>query len=444
LRKHVLGNKSDISGLPLTENMIYFVDNLPGEISQVLDKISTSGGGVWIVGGAVRDAAMGLIPADIDLATDLMPERLIEIFPDAIKTGVAFGTVTLKSGTYLLQTTTLRVDGEYHDGRRPDSVEWNLSLHQDLKRRDFTINSMAIDVARRRYYDPNGGMEDIAQKVIRCVGNSRLRINEDALRILRAYRFLSQISSANWRLDISLSRVIEDCSYLINELSKERVWQELSKILGSKKANKTLQIMHNDGVLSVIFGWENRHNEKLFLALEDATELDATALFVLLNYHLNEIDLERICKQLKLSNNDRRKIVHFNTLARTIPKHEVEDLRLHRHLAGSDWEQIAMLRYIFCQHNIDKKFSHTDSSNVNAILESLRKLPPLAFNKPIFDGNWLMTVTNISQGEKLGRLIEWLFRIQIENDLQTLPEIESYLVKIQWQNSDFSQWPRLI
>ena len=91
--------------------MIYFVDNLPGEISQVLDKISTSGGGVWIVGGAVRDAAMGLIPADIDLATDLMPERLIEIFPDAIKTGVAFGTVTLKSGTYLLQTTTLRVDG---------------------------------------------------------------------------------------------------------------------------------------------------------------------------------------------------------------------------------------------------------------------------------------------------------------------------------------------
>ena len=96
-----------------------------------------NGGGAWIVGGAVRDAFMGYMPTDIDLATDLIPDKLLSIFPDAIQTGVLFGTITIKSGQFQYQTTTLRTDGDYFDSRRPADVKWNLSLFEDLKRRDF-------------------------------------------------------------------------------------------------------------------------------------------------------------------------------------------------------------------------------------------------------------------------------------------------------------------
>ena len=205
MRSHVFGNEADIEGLPLTAEMSLFVDNLPSEISNVLDEIAENGGGAWIVGGAVRDASMGLNASDIDLATDLRPEQLLKIFPSAIETGVAFGTITVTSGDYFLQTTTLRIDGEYNDARRPESVQYELSLEKDLKRRDFTINAMAIDVARRRYYDPSNGMLDIKNRIIRSVGNPHKRINEDALRILRAFRFLGQMEQSDWRLEEQLS-----------------------------------------------------------------------------------------------------------------------------------------------------------------------------------------------------------------------------------------------
>ena len=187
--EHILGNESDVKGLPLTNEMSQFVDRLPTQLIDVLNKIAVNGGGVWIVGGAVRDASMGLNPSDVDLATDLTPSELLSIFPDAIETGVLFGTINIKSGTYLFETTTLRTDGEYVDSRRPNEVQWTLSLMEDLRRRDFTINSMAIDVARKTYYDPHNGLNDIQSKIIRCVGNPQKRINEDALRIERQTRY---------------------------------------------------------------------------------------------------------------------------------------------------------------------------------------------------------------------------------------------------------------
>ena len=116
-----------VYGVPLPDNLSKFVDKIPIELSFVLDKISEHGG-VWIVGGAVRDAAIGVFPDDIDLATDLLPEKILNIFPNSIETGVAFGTVTVKSGKYLFQITTLRTDGKYLDNRRPESVIWNNSL----------------------------------------------------------------------------------------------------------------------------------------------------------------------------------------------------------------------------------------------------------------------------------------------------------------------------
>ncbi|MEC8313124.1 MAG: CCA tRNA nucleotidyltransferase [Candidatus Thermoplasmatota archaeon] len=443
LREHILGNEADINGLPLTENMMNFVNSLSPEISEVLDKISSSGGGVWIVGGAVRDAAMGLSPSDIDLATDLRPEKLLEIFPTAIETGVAFGTITVKTKSFLVQTTTLRTDGEYHDGRRPDSVEWKLSLNEDLKRRDFTINSMAIDVARRTYYDPNNGMDDLGNTTIRCVGNPVKRINEDALRILRAYRFQGQFEVMDWKLEGNLSIAIRDYSFLIDDLSKERVWQELSKILASKKAHEILINMLEDGVLNIVFNWGKRSNNKLTSALKLNFQIDAAATFVLLNYQLNLPDLKNMCKRLKLSNAEIKNILHSSKIARKIPETNPGYLRLYRYLAGDRWEQIIRLARIFCQFNMESSFASIEPDYFASIEISLHKLPTLTHDQQLVDGNWIMSNTGLTQGEKLGRLKQWLFRLQVEYDLQNVSDISAQLAKIQWQNSDFTLWPKL-
>ena len=443
LREHVSGNEADINGLPLTENMSNFVNSLSPEISEVLDKISSSGGGVWIVGGAVRDAAMGLSPSDIDLATDLRPEKLLEIFPTAIETGVAFGTITVKTNSFLLQTTTLRTDGEYKDGRRPDSVEWKLSLNEDLKRRDFTINSMAIDVARGTYYDPNNGMDDLRNKTIRCVGNPVKRINEDALRILRAYRFQGQIEVMDWKLEGNLSIAIRDYSYLIDDLSKERVWQELSKILASKKAHKILINMLEDGVLNIVFNWRKRSSNKLTSALRVDLQIDAAATFVLLNYQLNLPELKNMCKRLKLSNAEIKDILHSSKIARKIPETNTRYLRLYRYLAGERWEQIIRLARIFCQFKMESNFASIEPDYFANIEIALNKLPVLTHHQQLVDGNWIMSNTGLTRGEKLGRLKEWLFRLQVEYDLQNISDISAQLATIQWQNSDFTLWPKL-
>ena len=440
---HIPGNESDVKGFPLTYDMSQFVDSLPAELIDVLNKIATNAGGVWIVGGAVRDASIGLKPKDIDLATDLNPDEIKAIFPDAIETGVSFGTVTIKSGIYLFQTTTLRTDGKYIDSRRPNEVKWNLSLIEDLNRRDFTINSMAIDVARRTYYDPHNGLSDINDKIIRCVGNPQKRINEDALRILRAYRFLGQIDGDDWQLEIHLNDVMVDSSYLLKELSSERIWQELSKILSFSKSREVLVKMLSDGILKIIFQWQNFETSKLVLALENSEELDYITMFVLLNYHLGYVKIDELCKSLKLSRKDMKDIMFTFTNALIVPLQNEKYLRLYRHILGPKCHQILSLSKTFCKFKLHSNFNDTDVNYFDQIISLLEKLPENKHDKQLIDGNWLMRETKLGQGQKLGRLKEWLFRIQIENNLIDVSEISSHLAKIQWQNGYCESWPRM-
>ena len=441
--EHILGNESDVKGLPLTNEMSQFVDRLPTQLIDVLNKIAVNGGGVWIVGGAVRDASMGLNPSDVDLATDLNPDDILGIFPDAIETGVSFGTITIKSGIFLYQTTTLRTDGEYIDSRRPNKVKWNMSLMEDLKRRDFTINSMAIDVARRTYYDPHNGLNDIKNNIIRCVGNPQKRINEDALRILRAYRFLGQMGGKNWQLEKDLSDVMVANSYLLEELSSERIWQEMSKILSFSKSGKILLRMLSDGILKIIFQWNNFETSKLVLALENSSQFELITMFVLLNYHLDLEAIDELCKSLKLSRKDTREIIFTFTNALIVPSKNEKYLRLYRYILGAKHRQIISLSKTLCKFKLHQNFIDIDHNYFDEILSLLADLPKNKHEKQIIDGNWLMRETNLGQGQKLGRLKEWLFRIQVENNLTDVSEITLHLAKIQWQNADFDSWPRM-
>ncbi|MEC7177973.1 MAG: hypothetical protein VXW28_01620 [Candidatus Thermoplasmatota archaeon] len=439
----ILGNESDVEGYPLTDNMTKFVDELPIELIELLNKIALNGGGAWIVGGAVRDAFMGYMPTDIDLATDLIPDKLLSIFPDAIQTGVSFGTITIKSGQFQYQTTTLRTDGDYLDSRRPADVKWNLSLFEDLKRRDFTINSMAIDVARRRYYDPHDGVDDIKNKIIRSVGNAHKRIDEDALRILRAYRFLGQIEGENWQLESELRTAMKDNSFKIDELSKERTWEELNKILAFNNSGEILIEMMYDGILTIIFQWQHIEYGNLSSALSDSNNLDYISKFVLLNQQLGLEGIKQLCKSLKLSNNDLKNILFTYTNSLIIPQKSESYLRLYRHIIGDRWREVLSLSKVICKHRLNNNFDELNDDYFDQIISLIVDLPENKIPSQLIDGNWLMKTTNIGQGQKLGRLKEWLYRIQVENDLTNISDINRYLAKIQWQNSDFKSWPRM-
>jgi len=156
-------------------------------LSEVLNALTKEGFGVWVVGGAVRDAILGINPHEFDLTTNARPDEVKAIFKDHIPTGEKFGTITVRSGEEFFEVTTLRTEGSYGDGRRPDEVEWGDSLTVDLSRRDFTMNAMAFDVARELLHDPFDGRNDLDRGVLRAVGEASRRLSEDGLRIMRAY-----------------------------------------------------------------------------------------------------------------------------------------------------------------------------------------------------------------------------------------------------------------
>ena len=158
------GNLADVAGVDVTDSLSTLLASIPDELSECADRVAAAGGGMWLVGGAVREAVLGRPPKDWDVAVDLEPKAMMELFPDAIPTGMKYGTVTLRAGELLVEATTLRGDGNYGDGRRPDSVSYTKSLSRDLARRDFTFNSMAVDLARRLLHDPFEGRIDLSAR----------------------------------------------------------------------------------------------------------------------------------------------------------------------------------------------------------------------------------------------------------------------------------------
>ena len=159
------------------------------EAAAVLKNLETAGYEAYLVGGCVRDLLRGETPADWDIATSALPEQTMALFRgDALPTGLQHGTVTVRRGGMSFEVTTYRLDGTYADCRHPDSVTFTPSLFEDLQRRDFTVNAMAMSRAGV-LQDPFGGQEDLHSGVLRCVGAPRQRFSEDALRILRALRF---------------------------------------------------------------------------------------------------------------------------------------------------------------------------------------------------------------------------------------------------------------
>ena len=205
----------------------------------LLDALHGAGHAAYAVGGCVRDSLLGLDPHDWDLCTSARPEQVMALFGEekCIPTGLQHGTVTVKQGGRLYETTTFRTEGAYSDGRHPDAVCFVPDVREDLARRDFTINAMAYS-AEEGLIDPFGGRDDLAAHLVRAVGEPERRFEEDALRILRLYRFAARFGFA---IDPATGAAAQALGPHLDCVSAERIQEELLKLLAAPRPGSYLE-----------------------------------------------------------------------------------------------------------------------------------------------------------------------------------------------------------
>lgn len=212
--------------------------NLPPQVKTVIDILAAEGFNTFVVGGCVRDSVMGKTPFDWDVSTQAKPAEIARAFRGnkVIETGIKHGTLTVVLDGLSMEITTFRIDGAYTDNRRPDTVEFTHDLLLDLSRRDFTINALAYS-PKDGIIDGFGGMADIENKIIRCVGSPDARFGEDALRILRALRFASVL---DFEIEPATAQSILQNRNLLKHIAAERIQAELLKLLRGKAVERIL------------------------------------------------------------------------------------------------------------------------------------------------------------------------------------------------------------
>jgi len=393
---------------------------------RVLERLSQRGQ-AWIVGGWVRDRLQGLNPTEMDIATNLHPDIVSQLFDKTIPVGAAFGTILVldEESDKSWEVTTLRCDGTYGDGRRPDDVEFGDDIIEDLARRDFTINAMAVDPINGEIIDEFGGLEDLNAGIIRAVGNSHDRIREDGLRIMRAFRFLDSSDLGTRVLDEDLQVAITENLHMLGKVSSERKWAELSRILQGINNIEVTQLMHSFGVLNQVIPETN------FARIERFSGSPLVNLAILCSKdNRSGIDLANHLKQtLRLSNEEASTIRFLHDLQISDLSHEISSLRRFN-AALSDSMKKEVMEYF---GDIGAEFIEA-SSNVQ---------PNSVGNKPLIDGEKLMKVTGLEAGIRLGRLKGWLHRRQIEENLSEVDEVISMLDTLDWESEDPESWPAL-
>jgi len=235
--------------------------NIPLEVIDIANKLKSAGYKAYLVGGCVRDLLIGRVPKDWDIATNAKPEEVQGLFSNSIYEN-SFGTVAVKTNSpdetlNIIEITTFRLEGKYTDKRHPDEIKFAKTIEEDLSRRDFTINAIALDPSGLSLLDPKGresidpynGQKDIRAKLIRCVGNSNERFNEDALRLMRAVRFAMEL---NFNIEEDTKLSINKNAKLLSFIAKERVKDELIKIIMSENASKGIQMLEDTGLMEYV------------------------------------------------------------------------------------------------------------------------------------------------------------------------------------------------
>ena len=408
----------------------------------VLDRLGEEGD-VWIVGGWVRDRIAGKDSEDLDLATNLIPSEVKSAFPKSIMVGEEFGTVLVrvedsKGRDFQCEVTTLRKDGGYTDGRRPDNVTFGNDIAEDLARRDFTINAMAIEPMKGlvgeecpsgKLIDLNGrGVKDLESGLLRTVGQAEERIGEDGLRMVRAFRFLDLGEGGLREFDPELSAAISSNLPMLSKVSKERIWNEFQRVLSCSNSMRIVESMVEHGIFEEILPGisintntnpSDDHIVNLALICRDEVSDGAEMS-------------DRIASLLRLSRKESSELSSLHECRKIDLDPSVESVRRFS-ATMSDTQKSQILDYM--------RGLGTDTEDFESELEQNSNLK--AGSGPLVDGSRISEITGLEGGKRLGRLKDWLHRIQVERDLSSEEEVVELLAEFDWRNSDFEEWQGL-
>lgn len=381
--------------------MFYIVPQELKEISEIFHKNNFS---LYLVGGAVRDFVMNKANHDYDLATDARPEEVKSIFKKTIDTGIKHGTVTILYKKSSYEVTTFRTESDYSDSRHPDSVSFVRSLDEDLKRRDFTINALAVSLPDGLIIDKHNGLEDIEKKTIRAIGEAEERFKEDALRMLRACRFASKLS---FNIEESTLLAIKRLNKTIAKVSVERIKEELDKTLTSAHPSLGISYMKETGLLSQIIP-SLEINEDILSSLDRQNPL-TVQLSILLS-SLKEEEVKNILKRLKSSNKEKEEVLLLlSSFSFPYYKEDISDYEIRLILRKVGKENVAS----FFSLREALKVSADDSTFKKRIEEESKKNTPLFIKDLDITGNDLMQIGK--EGKEIGEALEYLMTIVLKN-----------------------------
>lgn len=294
-------------------------ESIPPFAAGIIRRLEQAGFEAWLVGGCVRDLLRGGRPHDYDIASSARPEETAAVFPQSIPTGVRYGTVTVRWGGGQAEVTTFRGESGYSDGRRPDEVQFGQSLAADLSRRDFTVNAIALH-PQRGLRDLFGGIDDLRAGIIRAVGEPRRRFAEDALRILRAYRFAAQLDFGIEPATLAAARAAMAGT---GRLSGERIRGELDAILSGPRPGAAL-VLGRDGLFAALgfSGASFDKDETVLSGCPAARRARWAALFA-----LTGLPAETVCRRLRFDNAARRDIAALLAELKREPPRTDTDIR---------------------------------------------------------------------------------------------------------------------
>lgn len=374
------------------EKIMYF----PPHVKYIIEKLNNYGYSAYAVGGCVRDGILGIIPHDYDIATSATPQDIKRIFKNTVDTGSKYGTVTVMYSEKPVEVTTYRKDGIYSDNRRPESVVFSDSITDDLSRRDFTINAMAASL-NSEIIDPYGGHEDIKKSIIRCVGDPTERFSEDALRIMRAFRFASQL---NFDVEADTLNAALKLSDRLETISAERICYELIKTIMGKKPS-SLGPLIDSGGLSFL-GIKHAGRLKLFDKIKHNLQREsAFASFCF----LCGVNPEEICKKLKADKCLREK---SRDICRILYEPPLDITAKKYMLAAVGQKYIYDIIYLFCLFNGWNFYEHKRQVDYILCSREAYKLSMLAVN-----GNDIMGLC--TSKEQIGKILNMLLNCVIEH-----------------------------
>ena len=454
---------------------------LPDAVYQVISKFLKADYRIYLVGGAVRDLLLKKPHKDWDLTTDATPEQILEIFPDGFYEN-SFGTVGIKMQEVsevskvpnvskgIIEVTTMRKEGEYKDSRRPSEVSWTKEINEDLARRDFTINAIAIELdsghSKPIIVDPYSGQADLDKKLVRAVGDPDTRFNEDALRLMRGVRIATQLG---FEIEEKTFESIKKNASLIKNISGERIRDELFKILGNKAAFKGVVMLRECGILEQILP----EVTDCFGVLQEGPKHDRVYdigehNFLALNFCPSEDPLTRLASLLhdigkkKTYRKDSTGNVTFfghETVGAMMSKAISERLRLSKKDADKLFRLIRWHMFTVSEHQTDsairrfiKNVGYENIDDMMAVrvadrlgggtitetswrTEGFKKRIEEVMEKPFsisdlkITGTDVMDILNIKPGRKVGEVLNSLFQEVLEDHTKNNKEYLTEQVK---------------